>query len=347
MGAVARKQRELVGSVVAQERPLLQACAAKEGVPASDVDDIVQDSVVRVLQRERLPSTREELTWLLLAIVTWWSLAANTDRARSREDLCAEAEDIEEYGGGPELDAIVIDRVLVRRALPLLSAAYRDVVERVYYQEESVGEVAEALGISQEAAKKRLTRALDELREIIDRLERGEVAAYARAAPLLALLALRESHPPPGADDAVVEPDTWAPGRPAPTNIPFTSPAGSPRAPARVPGPGGAGSTSMALAAFGIMAAAAAFILMGDVPLDPAVIARVETEIPASAVKITLAEPQPRSPLGPGAIPTASALARPPTHARGTPIKQDPLLKNDMLSGLRNNRAPASGRQRE
>jgi RNA polymerase sigma factor (sigma-70 family) len=299
MGAAVRKMVTPVETVLARDGRRLRACAAKHGVPADQEDDVVQEAAVKAMQRDDL-SDEETATHVLLALIKWESQTAITRHARLREDLHADAADIPQEPANGDLEMVLANRELVRRAIPFLSGIYRKVVERLIYDHENVREIADALGIPKDEAHTRLSRARVKLREIIDGLEREDLASCAAAVSLLALLALFENRSFADVGDMPSpRPDAWIPAAPAP---------GSSRAPlgweARGPVPyprsaNGAGSGSTALASLGLIAAAAAFMLLGDVPLAPAASARVLVEsqaIIAAEPSAGSAQQQPASP---------------------------------------------------
>lgn len=331
MGAAVRKMVTPVETVLARDGRRLRACAAKHGVPADQEEDVVQEAAVKALQRDDL-SDEETATHVLLALIKWESQTAITRHARLREDLHADAADIPQEPANDDLELVLANRELVRRAIPLLAGIYRQVVERLVYDQENVREIAAALGIPKEDVWQRLTRARVKLREIIDGLEREDLASCAAAVPLLALLALFESRsfadvgdPPPP------RPDAWIPAAPAPGSSP--APFGwEARGPVPCPrSANGTGSGSKALASLGLMAAAATFMLLGDVPLAPVASARVLVESQA----IIAAEPSAGSAEQQPARPTSPAQHRPPAagvHAVDPRTRRGPkhLLKQDL-----------------
>ncbi len=335
MGAAVRKMVTPLETVLVREGRRLRACAAKHGVPAGQEDDVVQEAAVKASQRGDL-SDEETATHVMLALIKWESQTAITRLARLREDLHADAADIPQEPANDDLELVLANRELVRRAIPFLSGIYRQVVERLVYDHENVREIANALGIPKEEAYTRLSRARVKLREVIDGLEREDLASCAATVSLLALLALFESRsfvdvgdPPPP------RPDVWIPAAPAP---------GSSRAPfdweTRVPVPcrqsaNGAGSGSKVLASLGLMATAAAFMLMGDVPLAPAASARVLVESQA----IIAAEPSAGSAQQQPAELTEPAEHTPPAagaHKADQRTRRGPkhLLKQDLRLGV-------------
>jgi RNA polymerase sigma factor (sigma-70 family) len=323
----------MVGGVVERERARFQAYAAKHRVPTMNVEDIVQTAAVRVLQREELPDTPAEVIQLLLAIIRWEAQTEFRKHARSPEELCAEAEDIDNHTAEPDPERVVLNRDMVRHAVSLLSDAYREVLERAYYADQSVDEIAAALGTSKEDVWQRLSRARVKLREILDRIERDDVDACVVALPLLVLLALFESRSfAPGDDAPILRPDTWVPAVPA---------VGAPNAPPRITPPGftsplgsaGKPALSTALASLGFMAAAAAFALVGDVPVAPAVLGPAAIEsvsMVTEARVVELGEAPSRSAFA--STPAANSVLAPQPAARPAGPKYDRFLKTDMHS---------------
>ncbi|UQA57061.1 RNA polymerase sigma factor [Polyangium aurulentum] len=293
---------------------------------------------MKAWQRDDLPGDTEAATHVLLALIKWESRNAITQLVRLREDLYEDEADIPQDPGGAELDLVVANRDLVRRAVPLLSAIYREVVERAVYEDQSIRDISLALGISRDDVAKRLSRARVKLREIIDGLERDDLAACAAVLPLLALLALFDSRSFPYAADPPLElPDAWGPAVPAPEGRPIAAPGLAVRGPVPCPRPrsgSGAGSTATA-AGLGLMAAVAAFMLLGDVPLAPAAFGPAVVES-ASIVPIVA----PARVAEPGAVPAPSvspsargpAPASRPAPAPPARTEYNRFLKTDMYT---------------
>jgi Sigma-70, region 4 len=275
----------------------------------------------------------------MLALIRFESMTAIKKRVRSGEELCAEAEDIEAYASGTDHEAVIAARDVIRRAVPLLSAAYGEVVKRVYLRGQGVALIAAELGTSEEDIRQRLSRALKKLRDIIDGLERDDAEACAAALSLLALLALFEGNQRPGAsEETPLRPDTWGPA------------AATPRHAAPRPRSSGGARPSSVSASLGIMAAAAAFMLLGDVPLAPALvvmptgaetasIVAEETVSEANALVLTIPPPSPGASEGAApqsrraaeATPAADASASSRADGRSPP-GYDPFLESAMYS---------------
>lgn len=104
-----------------------------------------------------------------------WLLSIGRNRAVSRlrkrretgwdEEKAAE---IADDADDPETTTQKIDKAAaLRRCLDALSADHREIVDLVYYQEMSVGEVAEIVGIPENTVKTRLFYARKKLSELL------------------------------------------------------------------------------------------------------------------------------------------------------------------------------------
>ena len=108
--------------------------------------------------------------------VTTWLLSIARNRAISRmrkrrelewnEDEAAEIVDEDD---DPEVSLQKQDKALaLRRCLDALSREHREIVDLVYYQERSVSEVAEIVGIPENTVKTRLFYARKKLSELMN-----------------------------------------------------------------------------------------------------------------------------------------------------------------------------------
>lgn len=134
--------------------PLVRALASR-AVPASDVDDVVQEAMLRVfLRASELDPERPALPWIL-GIAAWECRTLRKKRARRRED--AEVERVSERAS-PEDEVIARDlRSALEEAIGSLSP--RD-VETILAA--SRGEESDVGGAT---FRKRLSRAVERLRE--------------------------------------------------------------------------------------------------------------------------------------------------------------------------------------
>jgi RNA polymerase sigma factor (sigma-70 family) len=111
--------------------------------------------------------------WLYKTAVYACNNAMRAKRARVTHERSAAAERVRRAATaattttGDPRDRSEDDEVLLDRALAELSSKERDAVLLRYYQDKSVQQVGAALGISQNTASKRITRAVDRMRRFL------------------------------------------------------------------------------------------------------------------------------------------------------------------------------------
>ncbi len=129
-------------------------------------EDAVHESFVRIIKIiDRVEEENTERTKSFLVIISR-NVSLDILRKRKKE---TEAEDIPDPS--PGIDEIVINRDTLKRtaeAIRALDPKYRDVLLAVRVHNLSRMETAEMFGISEETVKKRLTRAKEKLKEVID-----------------------------------------------------------------------------------------------------------------------------------------------------------------------------------
>ena len=129
-------------------------------------EDAVHESFVRIIKNiDRIDEENTERTKSFLVII---SRNVSLDMLRKRKKE-TETEDIPDPS--PGIDEIVINRDTLKRtaeAIRALDPKYRDVLLAVRVHNLSRRETAEMFGISEETVKKRLTRAKEKLKEVID-----------------------------------------------------------------------------------------------------------------------------------------------------------------------------------
>lgn len=115
----------------------------------------------------RYEGRSEPSTWLL-------SIAHNkaVSVLRKRREVSGIDEDaasqIEDHDDTPEVAAQKLDKgAQIKAAMLALSAEHREVLDLVYYQEQSVSEVAEILGIPEATVKTRMFYARKKLSELL------------------------------------------------------------------------------------------------------------------------------------------------------------------------------------
>lgn len=143
-----------------------------------EAEDAVQDTFIRAYRSlKRYDPSRSFKAWV-------FGIAANRVRTRAaaaakRTKLSERAApraavEAEERGAAAETEAAAmaaLSREALLRAVAALPGAGRKVVELYYFGGLSVAEVAQALGLGQEAVKSRLFRARKDLGSILSKLE--------------------------------------------------------------------------------------------------------------------------------------------------------------------------------
>lgn len=124
----------------------------------SQAEELLQDSLVRMYERWRKLSRRDDLhAYLRRALV---NNHTSVWRRRRRENLVAEVPDRAAGGqAGPDLE--------VTQALAALPAGQRAVVVLRLYEDLSERQAADALGCSLGNVKSQYARALDKLRSLV------------------------------------------------------------------------------------------------------------------------------------------------------------------------------------
>ena len=170
--------RDLIARTAAKDRAAMHALFARHNV-----------RVFRFLMgRVRNQATAEELTnevflevWRQAsryegrAAVSTWLLAIAHNKAmslmrkRSEDELEDEvAEQVADAGDDPELSAQKRSKAQVMRdAIETLSDEHREVIDLVYYNEKSVREVSEIVGIPEATVKTRMHYARKKLGELM------------------------------------------------------------------------------------------------------------------------------------------------------------------------------------
>jgi RNA polymerase sigma-70 factor (sigma-E family) len=123
----------------------------------SQAEELLQDSLVRMYERWRKLSRRDDLhAYLRRALV---NNHTSVWRRRRRENLVADVPEPAATDGGPDIE--------VTHALAALPAGQRAVVVLRLYEDLSERQAAEALGCSVGNIKSQYARALDKLRSLV------------------------------------------------------------------------------------------------------------------------------------------------------------------------------------
>ncbi|GAA1717036.1 SigE family RNA polymerase sigma factor [Kribbella yunnanensis] len=132
-------------------------------------EDAAQDALVKVYRRWNRIERREGVkSYAHRAVVTSVLDQSRKPWRRERPDETDEAALVMPDIGGP-----VDNRLLVIKALAQLAPSQRACVVLRYYNDLSVEETAEILGVSQGGVKSQTSRGLDRLRELLGHTERS------------------------------------------------------------------------------------------------------------------------------------------------------------------------------
>lgn len=140
-------------------------------------DDIVSMVFLDVYRAAGRFEARSRVSTWLLAICRNKALALR--RRRTPDQLSdADALAIEDGAESPEGNVVRNDNVAVlRRCLTRLSAAHREIIDLVYYQDMSVEEAGQALGIPKNTVKTRMFYARRQLARLLREAHGGTVPA--------------------------------------------------------------------------------------------------------------------------------------------------------------------------
>ncbi len=131
-------------------------------------DDLVADAVTRILPKWRAGTVRDPGQYLKRVTV-------NLATRRWRRRALGRARDhraIDWSPVAPDVERIVVDRDLTMRAIRALPPRRRAIVVLRYYDDLSLDQIAELLGIDVGTVKSQLSRALEQLRTTLEGQER-------------------------------------------------------------------------------------------------------------------------------------------------------------------------------
>ncbi len=160
-GALAGRT-EAFEALIERHQRKAHAVARAQGVEASSIDDVVQDSFLKAFRE--LPRLRDSAKFASRLVLIVRNTAC-TERRRgtlarvSTESLESAASPPSETLEGREL------RELLRRKVDALPEPIREAIFLYYYEGQSTARVAQALGTTRAAVKKRLQKGRDTLRD--------------------------------------------------------------------------------------------------------------------------------------------------------------------------------------
>jgi len=139
-------------------------------------EDLVNEVFLEVWRNAGRFEARSQVSTWILAIARYKALAAM--RRRQHDELDEEASEmIEDTADDPEVAVQKTERsALLQQCLKQLSIAHRQVVDLVYYHEQSIDEVAEIIGVPASTVKTRMFYARKRIAEMM--AERGVERAW-------------------------------------------------------------------------------------------------------------------------------------------------------------------------
>ncbi len=134
---------------------------------ATLAEDVVSETFIEVWQHAGTFQGRSSVATWLLGIARYKALAAQRRRPTVSLD-CKSAQNVVDPLHDPEAEVGKQDaRTAIRRALTALSREHAEIIDLVYYQEKSIREIAEILGIPENTVKTRMFYARRRLAAII------------------------------------------------------------------------------------------------------------------------------------------------------------------------------------
>jgi RNA polymerase sigma-70 factor, ECF subfamily len=139
-------------------------------------EDLVNEVFLEIWRNAGRFEARSQVSTWILAIARYKALASM--RRRQHDELDEEASEmIEDTADDPEVTAQKTERsALLQQCLKQLSIAHRQVVDLVYYHEQSIEEVAEIIGVPASTVKTRMFYARKRIAEMM--AERGVERAW-------------------------------------------------------------------------------------------------------------------------------------------------------------------------
>ncbi|MDQ2644566.1 MAG: sigma-70 family RNA polymerase sigma factor [Myxococcota bacterium] len=135
-------------------------------VPAADVDDVLQNVFVRVQQG--LPRLRDQERFIPWLYQVARSAVQENLRQRARHPLAGEHEEQAQLDAEASATSDSGLAAFAASAIAHLSSPYREALTLTELQGRTQSEAAEVLGISLSAAKSRVQRGREKLRELLE-----------------------------------------------------------------------------------------------------------------------------------------------------------------------------------
>jgi len=176
--AKATSDEVLIGLVAKGDKDAMRLLFARHNVRVfrflirmvgneATAEDLLNEVFVHVWRTADRFEARSQVSTWILGIARYKALTAL--RSRSFDELDDEvAESIEDSADDPETTMQKTERSAILQAcLAQLSSAHREVVDLVYYHEQSIEEVARIIGVPQNTVKTRVFHARKRIAELM------------------------------------------------------------------------------------------------------------------------------------------------------------------------------------
>jgi RNA polymerase sigma-70 factor, ECF subfamily len=183
----ATSDETLVGLVAEGDKDAMRVLFARHNVRVfrfllrivgneATAEDLLNEVFLDVWRNAARFEARSQVSTWMLAIARFKALASL--RRRTTDELDDDADEmLEDSADDPETAMQKTDTsALLRDCLRQLSTAHRQVIDLVYYHEQSIDEVAEIIGVTQSTVKTRMFYARKRIAEMM--AERGVERAW-------------------------------------------------------------------------------------------------------------------------------------------------------------------------
>jgi RNA polymerase sigma-70 factor, ECF subfamily len=170
--------RALIESIADGDKRAMQVLYARHNVRiyrfiehlignSSVAEDLVSDVFLDAWRRADGFEAKSRVSTWLLAIARYKALSELRRRSHEQLDEHATAL-IEDPADNPEITMHkTVRSAIIRKCLGQLSSAHREVMNLIYYQDKSIGEVAEIVGVPTNTVKTRMFYARRQLAELL------------------------------------------------------------------------------------------------------------------------------------------------------------------------------------
>ncbi|HTV31181.1 MAG TPA: sigma-70 family RNA polymerase sigma factor [Xanthobacteraceae bacterium] len=171
IGLIAKGDKRAVQSLFARHSIHVFRFLLRMVNDEATAEDLLNEVFLEVWRNAGRFEERSRVTTWILAIARYKALAALRRRCFAQLDD-ERSKSIEDPADDPEIAAQKTERsALLQDCLEQLSGAHREVVDLVYYQEQSIDEVAHIIGVSAGTVKTRVFYARKRIAELM--AERG------------------------------------------------------------------------------------------------------------------------------------------------------------------------------